>query len=77
MLHITLTYKNGFEHYDSAETLDEAIHIVETCAITQAVDTSSEDWWLFFPIFFTITDEENRETIAAGFADEEGELTDA
>lgn len=77
MLHIKMTYKNGFEHYDSAETMDEATAIIEGCAVNQAADTNSEDWWLFFPIFFTITDEESRETIAAGYVDEEGELTSA
>lgn len=77
MLHITMTYKNGFEYHDIAETLDEATAIIEGCAVNQAADTNSADWWLFFPIFFTITDEVRRESIAAGYVDEEGELTDA
>ena len=77
MLHITMTYKNGFEYHDRAETLDEATAIIEGCAASQAADTNSEDWWMFFPIFWRITDEESREPIAAGYADEEGELTSA
>ena len=77
MLHIKMTYKNGFEHHDSAENLDVATAIIEGHAVNQAADTGSENWWLFFPIFFTITDDECRETVAAGFVDEEGEITDA
>ena len=76
MLHIKMTYKDGFEYHDSAETLDEATAIIEGHAINQAADTNSADWWLFFPIFWTITDEE-RQPVAAGYADEEGELTSA
>ena len=75
MLAIKMRRVDGYEIYEHAETLSEAVSFIENEAINTAGDTWSGALDTIFPIYWRIINKTTAEQIAAGFVDEYGEIT--